>query len=79
MACAIIAGTLHFLFLSSFVWMLLETLQLFLLVRSLSKVQVIHKEGLRALYLLLIGYGTPLVVVGVSAAVFSVGYGSKDQ
>ncbi|XP_061081225.1 adhesion G protein-coupled receptor E2-like [Conger conger] len=76
--CAVIAGTLHFLFLSSFVWMLLETLQLFLLVRSLSKVQVIQKEGLRALYLLLIGYGAPLVVVGVSAAVFSGGYGSKD-
>ncbi|XP_061079235.1 adhesion G protein-coupled receptor E3-like [Conger conger] len=77
--CAVIAGTLHFLFLSGFVWMLLETLQLFLLVRSLSKVQVIQKEGLRALYLLLIGYGAPLVVVGVSAAVFSDGYGSKDS
>ncbi|XP_061079239.1 adhesion G protein-coupled receptor E1-like [Conger conger] len=77
-ACAVIAGMLHFLFLSSFVWMLLETLQLFMLVRSLSKVQVIQKEGLRALYLLLVGYGAPLVVVGVSAAVYSDGYGSKD-
>ncbi|XP_061079246.1 adhesion G protein-coupled receptor E2-like [Conger conger] len=77
-ACAVIAGMLHFLFLSSFVWMLLETLQLLMLVRSLSKVQVIQKEGLRALYLLLIGYGAPLVVVGVSAAVYSDGYGSKD-
>ncbi|XP_061079240.1 adhesion G protein-coupled receptor E3-like [Conger conger] len=76
-ACAVIAGMLHFLFLSSFVWMLLETLQLFMLVRSLSKVQVIQKEGLRALYLLLMGYGAPLVVVGVSAAVYSDGYGSK--
>ncbi|XP_061079242.1 putative adhesion G protein-coupled receptor E4P [Conger conger] len=76
-ACAVIAGMLHFLFLSSFVWMLLETLQLFMLVRSLSKVQVIQKEGLRALYLLLVGYGAPLVVVGVSAAVYSDGYGSK--
>ncbi|XP_061079238.1 adhesion G protein-coupled receptor E2-like [Conger conger] len=75
--CAVIAGMLHFLFLSSFVWMLLETLQLFMLVRSLSKVQVIQKEGLRVLYLLLIGYGAPLVVVGVSAAVYSDGYGSK--
>ncbi|KAJ8345809.1 hypothetical protein SKAU_G00300020 [Synaphobranchus kaupii] len=76
--CAVIAGVLHFLFLSGFMWMLLETLQLFLLVRSLSKVQIIHKEGLKALYLLLIGYGAPMVVVGISAAVFSDGYGSKD-
>ncbi|KAJ8251539.1 hypothetical protein GJAV_G00222430 [Gymnothorax javanicus] len=77
--CAVIAGALQYLFLSGFVWMLLETLQLFLLVRSLTKVQVIQKEGLRTLYLLLIGYGTPLVVVGVSAAVFSGGYGSEDS
>ncbi|KAG9337891.1 hypothetical protein JZ751_027543, partial [Albula glossodonta] len=76
--CAVIAGILHFLFLSSFIWMLLETLQLFLLVRSLSKVQVIQKEGLKAMYLLLIGYGIPLVVVGVSAGVFSDGYGSSE-
>ncbi|KAJ8345810.1 hypothetical protein SKAU_G00300030 [Synaphobranchus kaupii] len=76
--CAVIAGLLHFLFLSGFVWMLLETVQLFLLVRSLSKVQIIQKEGLRALYLLLIGYGAPMVVVGVSAAVFADGYGNKD-
>ncbi|XP_035254355.1 adhesion G protein-coupled receptor E2-like [Anguilla anguilla] len=77
-ACAVIAGLLHFIFLAGFVWMLLETVQLFLLVRSLTKVQVIQKEGLRALYLLLIGYGAPMVVVGVSAAVFSGGFGSKD-
>ncbi|XP_064171437.1 adhesion G protein-coupled receptor E3-like isoform X1 [Anguilla rostrata] len=76
--CAVIAGLLHFIFLAGFVWMLLETVQLFLLVRSLTKVKVIQKEGLRPLYLLLIGYGAPMVVVGVSAAVFSGGYGSKD-
>ncbi|KAI1884488.1 hypothetical protein AGOR_G00226900 [Albula goreensis] len=76
--CAAIAGLLHFLFLSSFVFMLLETLQLFLLVRSLSQVRVIQKEGLRPLYLLLIGYGIPLLVVGVSAAVYPDGYGNKD-
>ncbi|KAG9340389.1 hypothetical protein JZ751_021502 [Albula glossodonta] len=77
--CAIIAGMLHFLFLSSFVFMLLETLQLFLLVRSLSQVRVIQKEGLRPLYILLIGYGAPVVVVGVSAGVYSDGYGSEEQ
>ncbi|XP_064171435.1 adhesion G protein-coupled receptor E2-like isoform X1 [Anguilla rostrata] len=77
--CAVIAGLLHFIFLAGFVWMLLETVQLFLLVRSLTKVQVIQKEGLKTLYLLLIGYGAPMVVVGVSAAVFSGGYGSKDS
>ncbi|KAJ8384742.1 hypothetical protein AAFF_G00199480 [Aldrovandia affinis] len=75
--CAVIAGLLHFLLLSACVWMLLEAVQILLLVRSLTKVQVIRREGLRALYLLLIGYGAPTVVVGVSAAVYSDGYGSK--
>ncbi|XP_015205027.1 adhesion G protein-coupled receptor E1-like [Lepisosteus oculatus] len=74
--CSVIAGALHFLFLASFVWMLLEALQLFLLVRSLAQVKVIHKEGLHSAYLLLIGYSIPTVVVGVSAGVFPEGYGS---
>ncbi|XP_066566295.1 adhesion G protein-coupled receptor E1-like [Amia ocellicauda] len=73
--CSIIAGVLHYLFLSSFVWMLLESIQLFLLVRSLTKVRIIHREGLRPLYLLLIGYSIPVVVVGVSAGLFPRGYG----
>uniref|UniRef100_A0A8C9RLW3 Uncharacterized protein n=1 Tax=Scleropages formosus TaxID=113540 RepID=A0A8C9RLW3_SCLFO len=79
LVCSAIAGLLHFLFLSSFVWMLLETLQLFLLVRGLTKVQAIQKEGLKKRYLLLIGYGTPLVVVGVSARVLPSGYGSAEN
>ncbi|XP_036408689.1 adhesion G protein-coupled receptor E3-like [Megalops cyprinoides] len=60
LVCSAIAGILHFFFLSGFVWMLLETVQLYLLVRGLTKVQVIQREGLRRRYLLLIGYGVPL-------------------
>nr|XP_015204926.1 PREDICTED: adhesion G protein-coupled receptor E1-like [Lepisosteus oculatus] len=77
--CSIIAGVLHFLFLASFVWMLLEAVQLFLLVRSLAQVRIIQKEGLRSAYLLLIGYGIPTVVVGVSAGLFPKGYGDDKQ
>ncbi|KAK7938974.1 hypothetical protein WMY93_002300 [Mugilogobius chulae] len=69
------AGILHFLVVSSFVWMLLEAVQLYMLVRRLNKVQVIQRDGLPILVLYLIGYGVPLVVVGVSASVYSAGYG----
>ncbi|XP_077414593.1 uncharacterized protein LOC144044207 [Vanacampus margaritifer] len=76
LACTIIAGLLHFLVVASFVWMLLEALQLHLLVQKLSRVQVIHRDGLPRLLLYLIGYGVPFVVVGVSALVYSDGYGA---
>lgn len=72
------AGLLHFLVMASFMWMFLEALQLFLLVRRLSKVQVIQRDGLPTPVLYLVGYGAPFVIVGVSAAVFSEGYGATD-
>ncbi|KAG7491247.1 hypothetical protein MATL_G00001050 [Megalops atlanticus] len=78
LVCAVISGVLHFLFLSCFVWMFLEGLQLFLLVRNLREVKVIQREGIRWGFLLLIGYGAPCLVVGVSAGVVPEGYGS-DQ
>ncbi|KAG7243655.1 hypothetical protein INR49_011212, partial [Caranx melampygus] len=58
--------------------MQLEALQLFLLVRRLSKVQVIQRDGLPRPILYLIGYGVPFVIVGVSALVYSDGYGATE-
>ncbi|KAM4598274.1 adhesion G protein-coupled receptor E1-like [Polymixia lowei] len=76
LACTTMAGLLHFLVVASFMWMLLEALQLFLLVRRLSKVQVIQRDGLPTPVLYLVGYGVPFVIVGVSALVYSDGYGA---
>uniref|UniRef100_A0AAZ3RES6 Adhesion G protein-coupled receptor E1-like n=1 Tax=Oncorhynchus tshawytscha TaxID=74940 RepID=A0AAZ3RES6_ONCTS len=77
LVCSIMAGLLHFLVVASFLWMLLEALQLYLLVQRLSRIQVIQREGLQKKYLFLIGYGIPLVIVGVSAAVKRDGYGGS--
>uniref|UniRef100_A0A8C6UNP8 Uncharacterized protein n=1 Tax=Neogobius melanostomus TaxID=47308 RepID=A0A8C6UNP8_9GOBI len=76
-ACKAMAGILHFVVVASFVWMLLEAVQLYILVRRLNKVQVIKRDGFPPLVLLLIGYGVPLVIVGVSASVYHPGYGSN--
>ncbi|XP_072298414.1 adhesion G protein-coupled receptor E5-like [Eucyclogobius newberryi] len=76
LACKVMAGLLHFLIVGSFVWMLLEATQLFMLVRKLTKVQVIKRDGLPRPLLYFVGYGVPLVVVGVSALVYSDGYGA---
>ncbi|XP_078140639.1 adhesion G protein-coupled receptor E1-like [Centroberyx gerrardi] len=79
LACTVIAGLLHFLVVASFVWMLLEAVQLHLLVWRLSKVQVIERDGLPKPLLYLIGYGVPLVIVAVSAWVKSDGYGGTEM
>ncbi|KAI1886450.1 hypothetical protein AGOR_G00195880 [Albula goreensis] len=78
LVCSVLAGIQHFLFLSSFVWMYLEALQLFLLVRRLREVKVIHHESVHWGYLLLIGYGVPCLVVSVSAGLFPDGYGNEQ-
>ncbi|XP_052402689.1 adhesion G protein-coupled receptor E5 [Carassius gibelio] len=67
-ACAIVAGLLHFFFLSAFCWMLLEGVQLYRMV-----VLVFHTT-LKHLYMYLVGYGVPLVIVTISAIAFPAGY-----
>ncbi|XP_067829252.1 adhesion G protein-coupled receptor E2-like isoform X2 [Heptranchias perlo] len=69
--CAVIAGFLHYLFLACFAWMLLEGVQLYFMV-----VKVFNAKSLRPKYMYLFGYGFPLIVVAVSAAVYARGYGT---
>uniref|UniRef100_A0A8D2DZ61 Adhesion G protein-coupled receptor E5 n=1 Tax=Sciurus vulgaris TaxID=55149 RepID=A0A8D2DZ61_SCIVU len=68
--CRLVAGLLHYCFLAAFCWMSLEGLQLYFLV-----VRVFHGQGLSTRWLCLIGYGVPLLIVAISAAVHSKGYG----
>uniref|UniRef100_A0A2K6B5E1 Adhesion G protein-coupled receptor E5 n=1 Tax=Macaca nemestrina TaxID=9545 RepID=A0A2K6B5E1_MACNE len=68
--CRLVAGLLHYCFLAAFCWMSLEGLELYFLV-----VRVFQGQGLSTRWLCLIGYGVPLLIVGVSAAVYSKGYG----
>ncbi|XP_047387110.1 adhesion G protein-coupled receptor E5 isoform X2 [Sciurus carolinensis] len=68
--CRLVAGLLHYCFLAAFCWMSLEGLELYFLV-----VCVFHGQGLSTRWLCLIGYGVPLLIVAISAAVHSEGYG----
>ncbi|MBN3299609.1 AGRE1 protein, partial [Amia calva] len=58
--------------------MFLEAVQLFLLVRNLKKMQVLQRQGLGCGYLLLIGYVTPAIIVGVTAGIDPNDYGSSE-
>nr|XP_061844409.1 adhesion G protein-coupled receptor E5-like [Nerophis lumbriciformis] len=70
--CRFIAAMLHFFFLGVFAWMLLEGVQLYRMV------VLVFNVTIRPLYLFLFGYGTPLVIVIVSAIIRPKGYGTKD-
>ncbi|XP_058583691.1 adhesion G protein-coupled receptor E5 isoform X3 [Neofelis nebulosa] len=68
--CRLVAGLLHYCFLAAFCWMSLEGLELYFLV-----VRVFHGQGLSKCWLYLIGYGVPLLIVAISAAVRHERYG----
>uniref|UniRef100_A0A8C5SSN1 CD97 antigen n=1 Tax=Laticauda laticaudata TaxID=8630 RepID=A0A8C5SSN1_LATLA len=72
-ACAVVAGLLHYSFLCVFCWMLLEGVQLYLMV-----VQVFNTHSLKHWHIFLVGYGIPAVLVGISAAIDSKGYSSRN-
>ncbi|KAJ8270937.1 hypothetical protein GJAV_G00120950 [Gymnothorax javanicus] len=72
LGCAIIAGLLHFLFLSGFSWLCVESVQLYL-----SLVEVFESRGSRRKCYYACGYLIPAVVVGVSAAVDHSSYGTE--
>ncbi|XP_048051018.1 adhesion G protein-coupled receptor E5-like isoform X2 [Megalobrama amblycephala] len=72
-ACAIVAGLLHYFFLSAFCWMLLEGVQLYRMV-----VLVFHTT-IKHLYMYAVGYGVPLVIVTVSAITYPQGYGTDQH
>lgn len=70
--CGIVAGLLHFFYLSAFCWMSLEGLELYLMLVEVFKTQV------KTRYLLVMGYGLPIVIVTISAAVVPKGYGTEQ-
>ncbi|XP_066128380.1 adhesion G protein-coupled receptor E3 [Saccopteryx bilineata] len=77
--CAIIAGALHYLYLASFTWMLLEGLNLFFTARNLTVVNYSSVSKLMKKFMLPVGYGVPVVIVAISAASRPHLYGTPDR
>ncbi|KAM3924697.1 adhesion G protein-coupled receptor E1-like [Leptodactylus fuscus] len=74
--CAIIAGGLHFLFLCAFCWMSIESVLLFMTVRNLRAVNYMTSRRSNFPVMCLLGFGVPVVIVGITAAIQSDGYGT---
>ncbi|KAJ7986720.1 hypothetical protein DPEC_G00342820 [Dallia pectoralis] len=70
--CSIIAGLLHYFFLAAFTWMCIEGIHLYLIV-----VGVIYNKGFLHRNFYIFGYGSPAVVVAISATLGSKYYGTN--
>ncbi|XP_040485386.1 adhesion G protein-coupled receptor E4-like [Ursus maritimus] len=77
--CSIIAGLLHYLYLASFTWMLLEGLHLFLTVRNLKVANYTSAGKFKKKFVYPLGYGIPALTVAVSAIVGPQNYGSHTH
>ncbi|XP_006896471.1 PREDICTED: EGF-like module-containing mucin-like hormone receptor-like 4-like [Elephantulus edwardii] len=77
--CSIIAGVLHYLYLASFTWMLLEGLQLFLTVRNLKVANYLSARNFKKKFMYPFGYGVPAVTVAVSAGIGPRNYGTRTH
>ncbi|XP_035516192.1 adhesion G protein-coupled receptor E5 [Morone saxatilis] len=71
--CRFVAAMLHFFFLGVFTWMLLEGVQLYRMV------VLVFNATIRPLHLYITGYGTPLVIVIISAIIRPKGYGTDQH
>ncbi|XP_017313096.1 adhesion G protein-coupled receptor E3 [Ictalurus punctatus] len=74
--CVVLAGVIHFLFLSAFVWMLTEAVLLYIFVKNLSRITSKQQEVLSWKCMLVIGYIIPLSVVGVTSGLYPDAYGN---
>ncbi|XP_069050375.1 adhesion G protein-coupled receptor L4 [Lepisosteus oculatus] len=70
--CSVIAGLLHYFFLAAFAWMCIEGIHLYLIV-----VGVIYNKGFLHRNFYIFGYGSPAVVVGISATLGYKYYGTN--
>lgn len=71
--CRFVAAMLHLFFLGVFTWMLLEGVQLYRMV------VLVFNATIRPLYLFVFGYGTPLVIVIMSAIIRPKRYGTDQH
>ncbi|KAL9976359.1 hypothetical protein ACROYT_G013653 [Oculina patagonica] len=71
--CKLVAILLHYLYTASFTWMSAEGLHLYFKI-----VTVFNLEGIKMKYYLIYCWGSPIIVVGISAVAQMEGYGGQD-
>nr|XP_048682562.1 cadherin EGF LAG seven-pass G-type receptor 2 isoform X1 [Caretta caretta] len=72
-ACTVIAILLHFFYMCTFAWLLLEALHLY---RMLTEVRDINHSPMRFYYM--VGWGVPAFITGLAVGLDPEGYGNPD-
>nr|XP_056700775.1 adhesion G protein-coupled receptor E3-like [Euleptes europaea] len=74
--CSVIAGMLHYLFLACFMWMFLEGVNLYFIVKNLKVANYSGANKPMKISIYLCGYGIPALIVAISAASAPWAYGT---
>ncbi|XP_077190272.1 adhesion G protein-coupled receptor E3 isoform X2 [Paroedura picta] len=74
--CSVIAGMLHYLFLACFVWMFVEGVNLYFIVKNLKVANYSGANKHVKIVMYLCGYGIPALIVVISAASAPWAYGT---
>ncbi|XP_025028981.1 adhesion G protein-coupled receptor E3-like [Python bivittatus] len=75
--CSVIAGMLKYLFLACFVWMFLEAVNLYLIVRNLKVANYSGASKYMKISMYLCGYGLPVLIVAISAGINPGAFGTQ--
>ncbi|CAJ0955599.1 unnamed protein product, partial [Mesorhabditis belari] len=71
--CSIVALILHYFFMAAFFWMLIEGYQLYMML-----IQVFEPSSRRVILLVCLAYGTPAIIVAISAGIRWKDYGTES-
>uniref|UniRef100_A0A3P9C838 Si:ch211-241f5.3 n=1 Tax=Maylandia zebra TaxID=106582 RepID=A0A3P9C838_9CICH len=69
--CTVVTGILHFSYLATFLWMCLDSVQLFRMI------MLVSNTNFKTLHMMAAAYGVPAVIVAISALANSRGHGTE--
>jgi len=72
--CKLVAVLLHFLYTASFTWMSAEGLHLYFKI-----VTVFNLERIKMIYYVIFCWGSPAIIVGITAIAKTEGYGARNM
>uniref|UniRef100_A0A3Q4N418 EGF-like module-containing mucin-like hormone receptor-like 1-like n=1 Tax=Neolamprologus brichardi TaxID=32507 RepID=A0A3Q4N418_NEOBR len=70
-SCTVVTGILHFSYLATFLWICLDSVQLFRMI------MLVSNTNFKTLHMMAAAYGVPAVIVAISTLANSMGHGTE--